>query len=576
MESNIYIASLVFALIVNTFLAVYLIRTKEQSVTLLSFVVFVTLISVWGYPQFLINTFHIENYVFTYLDDISVFGYTFIPVAFVIFTLAFAERLNSLRNFQNVLLLFIPPIVFLYLSWTTSLVEFHSSDKIVHTSWGLSSPSSTLFLLFLIWFEAVMMAALVILIKFFRKTNNSLKRRQSFWVIFSTLLPLAIGSVSDGIMPAFGHTNFMPMAIPLTSVMGLIISYAVLKHDLFEFSPASIMSSIGEGVVTVDGKGRIIFANESALRILKVDAKSLLGKLYFEAVKLRDENGKQIMKLDRPFEKALKDKEASTGTYYLSTRRVKKFPVFMTVKPLIKDNNSIGATVTFRDVTKEKEIETNKDEFISIASHELKTPITALKLYTAHLERQLAKKGDMEGLSALSKMNYQTDRLLVLVGSLLNVSKIKTGKYVYNMSNFKAQSIIKDAVLTMRPILKGRKLLVKGNSKTVIYGDKEKLVQVLTNFITNALKYSEKSIIISIKDEESWVTISVKDFGQGIKASEANNLFEKYYRVKKDTNTQGLGIGLYVSKEYIMAHKGKIWVDSKVGLGSTFSFSIPI
>jgi PAS domain S-box-containing protein len=474
-----------------------------------------------------------------------------------------------------VLLIIVPPIIFLYFSWNTNLIEYHTPETIVRTLWGISSPASTYFYVFLIWFETVMMASVIILIKFFMRTNNSLKRKQAFWIIASTIIPLTIGSISDGFLPAFGKTNIMPMGIPLTSVMGIIITYAVLKHDLFEFSPTSIISSIGEGIISIDSKGRIIFANEPALRMLKLEYKSILGKFYYEIVKLRGEDGKLITLKERPFEEALQNKISTVGNYYVSSKRITKMPVAMSVKPLVKNKKSIGATVTFRDVTKEKETETNKDEFISVASHELKTPITALKLYTSHLERQLEKKGDMSSLSALSKINYQTDRLIVLVGSLLNVSKIKTGKYTYNMSKFSAESVVKDAILTTRPLLRGRRLKVKAKSKTVLYGDKEKLAQILTNFITNAIKYSKREIVISISEDEKSVTYKVKDYGQGIKPAEVRKLFERYYRSKKDEFTQGFGIGLYVSREYVIAHKGKIWVESVPGKGSTFSFSIP-
>jgi signal transduction histidine kinase len=144
------------------------------------------------------------------------------------------------------------------------------------------------------------------------------------------------------------------------------------------------------------------------------------------------------------------------------------------------------------------------------------------------------------------------------------------------MSRFPAQSIIKDAILTTRPLARKRKIIIKGNLKAFIYGDREKLAQVVINLITNALKYSKEEIILSVKEDEKFVTVSVKDFGQGIGPSEIKSLFEKYYRSKRENNSQGLGIGLYVSKEYVMAHKGKIWVESKRGEGSTFSFSVPV
>jgi PAS domain S-box-containing protein len=250
-------------------------------------------------------------------------------------------------------------------------------------------------------------------------------------------------------------------------------------------------------------------------------------------------------------------------------------------RPQYRNNGTfsgyIGACV---DITEQKQLQQQKDDFIGIASHELKTPITSIKAYTQVLEKMLQKKGETKEAAMISKMDVQLNRLTSLIGDLLDVTKINSGKLQFNDTEFNFNMLINEVVEELQHTT-SKHTLVENLSPTIfVYGDKERIGQVITNLITNAIKYSpnHNKIIIhsSLKDNE--VTLSVQDFGIGIATKHLDKVFEQFYRVSGDMQHTfpGLGLGLYISSEIIKREGGRIWVTSAVGEGSTFCFALPV
>lgn len=227
-----------------------------------------------------------------------------------------------------------------------------------------------------------------------------------------------------------------------------------------------------------------------------------------------------------------------------------------------------------------KRLEAQKDEFISIASHELKTPVTSLKAYTQVLRNRFAKAGDIDAATLLTKMDTQLDRLTNLITDLLDATKIQKGKLELSYSYFDFNELIGEIVEEMQRTTR-KQTLVKdfGRSKTV-HADRERIGQVLTNFLSNAIKYSPHAKKIEIKtwSTKESISASVQDFGIGIPKENHQHLFERFFRVNDPdvASFPGLGLGLFISSEIIQRHKGKIWVESEKGEGSTFGLSIPI
>jgi signal transduction histidine kinase len=220
-----------------------------------------------------------------------------------------------------------------------------------------------------------------------------------------------------------------------------------------------------------------------------------------------------------------------------------------------------------------------RDEFISVASHELKTPVTSLKMYTQIVLRQLEKQGNTMLSSPLFKMNAQIDKLTLLINDLLNISKIQLGKLEFNEEHINLQEVVEDTIESIQSGTQSHKLILEGRIKKTVWGDKDRISQVLTNLLTNAIKYSPHANKVKIKVSEgrTHAQISVQDFGIGIDKEQQRKIFNRFYRVSgpEERTFPGLGIGLYISTEIIKRHGGKISVQSVKGKGSEFSFTIP-
>lgn len=244
------------------------------------------------------------------------------------------------------------------------------------------------------------------------------------------------------------------------------------------------------------------------------------------------------------------------------------------------DGKFTGYIGAFVDITEQKKLQQQKDEFIGIASHELKTPITSIKAYTQILERMLMKSGNVNDAGMMRKMDAQINRLTSLIGDLLDVTKINTGKLQFNDRYFDFDELLAELMEDLQRTAGQHTLIANASPVGLVYGDRERISQVIINLVTNAVKYSPQSdrVIIDVTLKDGELNFSVQDFGIGIASKNLTKVFDQFYRVSGDMqNTfQGLGLGLYISAEIIRREGGKIWVTSKEGEGSTFYFSLPV
>ncbi|MFN0256238.1 ATP-binding response regulator [Pedobacter ureilyticus] len=226
-----------------------------------------------------------------------------------------------------------------------------------------------------------------------------------------------------------------------------------------------------------------------------------------------------------------------------------------------------------------KEAERKKDEFISIASHELKTPLTSVKGYIQLLERGL-NKGDIDIVkSHLAKAQIQLEKLNGLIADLLDISKIESGKLKFNKQYFDFDQLLDSIIEVIHQSNPGFNIEKNGAVNVKVFGDEMRIEQVIVNFLTNAIKYSPGAtkalITVNLRNNELY--LGVKDYGIGMRADQIERVFEKFYRVEETSHRfQGLGIGLYISAEIIKRHGGAINVRSVYGEGSEFYFTIPV
>src|SRR6185312_12407592 len=233
-----------------------------------------------------------------------------------------------------------------------------------------------------------------------------------------------------------------------------------------------------------------------------------------------------------------------------------------------------GVCTNIEDQKREME---KKDEFISMASHELKTPVTSLKAYTEILMMNLKPQENEGAISMLRKMDKQIDKLTSLIGDLLDVSKSKSGQLNFSFEKIDLNELMHEVTGIIQLSSSKHKIELHLSDTQIIKGDRNRLGQVIANLLSNAIKYSPNAdkIIVSSVNSKDQVKICVKDFGIGIPLSEQSKLFSRFFRVSNNTYP-GLGLGLYICNEIIHRHSGTMEFQSEEGKGSMFCFTLPV
>jgi len=248
------------------------------------------------------------------------------------------------------------------------------------------------------------------------------------------------------------------------------------------------------------------------------------------------------------------------------------------ISPVVDENETVTQWIaSATDIHEQKIKEERKDDFMSIASHEMKTPLTTVKAYLQLLEITIDQK-DTDAMLYTKKAIASVERLKDLISELLDVSKIQHGQLNYTFSDFDFNEMINNAVEDIQYNSPNHKIIKSGKVDSEVFGDKERLQQVIVNLLSNAVKYSpeSKEVFISVSNSIDKIFVSVKDTGIGISSNNFHKIFERYFRIEgQQLHFQGLGIGLYISMNIIQRHKGKIWVESEAGKGSTFFVEIP-
>ncbi|KAA8484354.1 signal transduction histidine kinase [Arcticibacter tournemirensis] len=301
-----------------------------------------------------------------------------------------------------------------------------------------------------------------------------------------------------------------------------------------------------------------------------------------------------------PIEEILKEvystgRRFSAGEYQVDLIRnghLENLFVNFVYEPLVNSNGLVEGIITVAHeitdlVTARKQAQNNaeylaelmkqKDEFLSIASHELKTPVTSVKAYIQLCQRVL--NSQERALVFVNKASDQVNRLEKLISDLLDVSKINAGKMVYNLEPFDFNLLLKESIESVQHTSPKHHIILESSEDAVVSGDRLRIEQVINNFLTNAVKYSPNSDRVIIRSEvrQNNVIVSVQDFGIGIEREHINKLFDRFYRVENTAmKYQGLGLGLYISSEILKRHNGSFWIESEPGKGSIFYFRIPV
>lgn len=355
----------------------------------------------------------------------------------------------------------------------------------------------------------------------------------------------------------------------------------------------AILESVGDGLVAFDTKGRVMFMNESVHRLLGWNKKELLGKVWTDVVKLQDVQGKTVPHEKLPFTLVIKKGEKlNTGFKYVYRRKNNiPLPVSITISPIVSDGKTIGAIEAFRDITKERDVDRMKTEFISLASHQLRTPLSAIKWNLEMLLAGDAGKLSKDQFDMTKNVDESNERMISLVNSLLNVSRIESGRIIVEPQMTKLGDLVQGVIQEVQQKVneKKQKLVLSVNKDLPAINIDQQLVrQVYINLLTNAIKYTPNGgeITVIISENEKEIISQVSDNGYGIPAKDKGKVFQKFYRGDNITKiiTDGNGLGMYLVKAIITSSRGKIWFESHTpdekGLrpgkqGTTFWFTLP-
>lgn len=251
-----------------------------------------------------------------------------------------------------------------------------------------------------------------------------------------------------------------------------------------------------------------------------------------------------------------------------------------TITPIKDEHGHITHFVgIWKDITERVELEKRKEEFVAIASHELKTPVTIIKAYAQILGEKLTSNKDTKAKYIARQINLESEKINKLVRDLLDTSRIEAGQLVFNKEVFVLNDLVNRTLEDFRHIADQYILVKKGWTKKKVLGDKNRIEQVLINLLSNAIKHSPvgSRIFVHVKPTKNSVTVSVQDSGSGIPKKYHTRIFERFVKIdhKKRGGTSSFGLGLYISQKIIKNHKGEIWVESKPGKGATFFFTLP-
>lgn len=239
----------------------------------------------------------------------------------------------------------------------------------------------------------------------------------------------------------------------------------------------------------------------------------------------------------------------------------------------------IGISTVARDISVRKMQEQQKDDFIGVASHELKSPVTSIKAYTEILLERLERSDDETSISLARKLDKQLDRLVDLIRNLLDTTKLAAGEILLHRECFNINSLIEEQIEVLQLVSDKHTLILNTEDVLLISADRKLIGQVLTNLISNAIKYSPKGgkIIITTSETGNGIKVDVQDSGIGMPDAVREKIFDRYFRVSNPltATSPGIGLGLFITAGIIRQHGGTISVESKEGAGSTFSFTLP-
>lgn len=359
---------------------------------------------------------------------------------------------------------------------------------------------------------------------------------------------------------------------------------AEARADLLEqrLQTEAMINSLGEGLIVTDEHGHITTANAYALESLGYKESELLGQWFPKVIMAVDKHSRPLEPLSRPVVRALTSGRTVSDYMHYIKHDGSIMPVLATVSPILMNNRPTGAIETFRDLAKERQLDIAKDEFVSLASHQLRTPATAVMMILSMLAN-----GDFGPLTStqqryVEKAVRSNERQLQIIEDLLNAARVDAGKMRLDLEYIDIVPHLREAVSDQLPAAMARHqtIIFQAPTHCRIMADGQKLRMVIDNLLSNASKYSHSGARIetSLHHEAKHAVLTVKDEGVGLSDIQIKRLFTKFTRFENELSATvgGTGLGLFLAKGIVDLHGGEIKVTSELGAGSAFTVRLPL
>lgn len=439
-------------------------------------------------------------------------------------------------------------------------------------------------------------------------------------------LPFSLGTVLVACIYAFLQSDFDPTNLSTPSIALLIgtpiiasLSYLFWRRRFINQSEMQLtqlsgklrssqeqsvilIQSIADGVIVTDTSGKISLMNRTAANMTGWTVDEAAGVDVKSVLKVAKEKGEPITEAEYPFTAVLVHKAFINQVLQLTSRKGRKQTVSLVISPVVTENGEVyGAVAVLRDISEQRAAEQQRAEFISTASHEMRTPVAAIEGYLSLALNDKVSTIDSRARSYLEKAHSSTEHLGKLFQDLLTSAKAEDGRLSSHPQVVEMGSFLEQLIEDLRFSATKKNLItefVAGNTGETIdatkseehetvrvikplyyaYADPERLREVITNLFDNAIKYTDQGkITVGLTGDNDVVQVYIKDTGSGIPADDIPHLFQKFYRVDNSATRVigGTGLGLFISRKIIELYSGRIWVESELGKGSTFYINLP-
>lgn len=372
----------------------------------------------------------------------------------------------------------------------------------------------------------------------------------------------------------FQITGFLlecTLIISLSSELGK----AIVRIDENDARFKTLVEKSSEGIITMNVDGKVMYSSPSVYNITGYTDQEFINLSSWdllhedEASKVREQFFRFASHANTTINMVYRMKHKNGNWIWIES----KMTNLLDERPV----NSIIAN--FTDVTERILNEKLREDFIGIASHELKTPLTSLKAYTQVLQNRFKNGTDETSLNIINKIEHQVSRVVQMVTNLLDVTTLQEKKLSLHIKDIDLNLLVTEIVDAIQQTTKAHRIIPELTPLPTIPADRDRLAQVISNMISNAVKYSPNADLVQVKTkiENEWVILSVQDHGIGIPQKEVDKVFERFFRADGAKKAfQGLGLGLFICAQIIEQHGGKIGATSEEGSGSTFWFSLPL